>query len=70
MGVCPVRRELSAKAQDCLVEIKLLTQDQIECLKTGDTARLMALDKKLEMMFGQKERSFGALRQHVAEHGC
>ena len=30
----------------------------------------MELDKKLETAFGEKERAFGALRQHSEEHGC
>jgi hypothetical protein len=31
---------------------------------------LTPCDKELENVFGEKERAFGALRQHRAEHGC
>jgi hypothetical protein len=30
----------------------------------------MQLDRELELAIGEKERLFGALRQHREEHGC
>lgn len=67
---CPKRDELQREADRALQQIIDITTQQIGALKKGDQALLLALDKELEKTFGEKERSFGALRQHTEEHGC
>jgi hypothetical protein len=67
---CAKRDELSTRAIEVLGKLNHLTAEQIDCLKANDEKRLMELDKNLETAFGEKERAFGALRQHTEEHGC
>ena len=67
---CGLRDELQRQASEALERVIVLTRQQIEALKAADHARLMSLDKDLELTFGEKERHFGALRQHRTEHGC
>jgi hypothetical protein len=70
MTVCPVRDDLQQKAAAVLERIVQLTHRQIEAIKTGDARTLMAADKEVELAFGEKERTFGALNYHREEHGC
>jgi hypothetical protein len=70
MQPCPIRKQLVEAAEQCLVRIRELTADQITALKAGDHAQVLAIDKDLETVFGDKEKAFGALQQHTAEHGC
>jgi hypothetical protein len=67
---CGLRDELQRQATDALERVVILTRQQIDALKAGDQNRLLSLDKDLELTFGEKERTFGALRQHRTEHGC
>ena len=70
MMVCPIRNELTTKAETVLKKISELLQGQIVALAENDQNTLLKLDKELELAFGDKERTFGALRQHKTEHGC
>ena len=70
MPPCNIRKELAEAAQETLRQITKLTDEEIECIRKRDSARLLAVDKELELLFGEKERRFGALNQHTAEHGC
>jgi hypothetical protein len=67
---CDVRARLQAEAQQHLKKVIELTQQQIEALARNDQQMLLTLDKLLELTFGEKERSFGALREHTKEHQC
>ncbi len=67
---CGLRDELQRQASDALERVVFLTRQQIDALKAGEMSRLTQLDKDLEITFGEKERAFGALRQHRTEHGC
>src|SRR5690349_6045546 len=67
---CPKREELQQQAMNVLRKLNHHTIEQIECVKVNDQKRLLELDKQLEMLFGEKERSFGALLEHSKEHGC
>lgn len=67
---CAEREALQREAARNLQLLIELTKQQIDALTASDQARLLALDKNLEKVFGEKERSFGALRQHTKEHGC
>lgn len=70
MAICPEREALQREATRNLQVLIELTKQQIDALTSNDQSRLLALDKNLEKVFGEKERSFGALRQHTKEHGC
>lgn len=67
---CTEREKLQREASGHLQALIEITKQQIEALQANDQARLIALDKNLEKIFGEKERSFGALRQHTKEHRC
>ncbi len=69
-GVCPRQHELREAVNAILARIDQLNQGQMEALKAHDDQRLMQLDKQMELTFGEKERSFGALFEHRKEHGC
>ena len=68
--ICPVRNQLTTRADQVLKTIATLLQAQIDALAVNDQDTLLKLDKELELAFGEKERAFGALRQHKSEHGC
>jgi hypothetical protein len=70
MGYCPEQDKLSSQAMEILSQIARTSQEQVTALKRGDQTVLMNLDKELERMVGEKERVFGALKQHRHEHGC
>lgn len=53
-----------------LEAIAAKNMDQVHALRHGDQSKLMQLDKEVEELIGKKERTFGALRQHTADHGC
>lgn len=65
-----MRESLQAEAASVLQRLIDLTQHQIEAVEVNDQSKLMALDKDLETTFGEKERAFGALREHTKEHKC
>jgi hypothetical protein len=67
---CDKQQELRRAVASILERIDGLTKEQLDAIATGDDAKLMALDKKIELTFGEKERAFGALFQHRDEHGC
>lgn len=56
--------------EDILQRLKELTALQLEAFRSRNSAELARLDRELENAMGEKERSFGALRQHVREHNC
>lgn len=67
---CSEREKLQRKADFVLSEIVKIIELQREALQERGESELMALDKRLENTFGEKERAFGALKQHTKEHGC
>jgi hypothetical protein len=68
--MCPKKEELRREANQILDRVLSITKAQIEALQANDQAKLLSLDKDLELTFGSKERAFGALREHTKEHGC
>ena len=52
-----------------LGHLNRLTVEQIDCLKANDQKRLLALDKELETVFGEKERAFGAVAKGFNMYG-
>jgi len=55
---------------EILRRIDALTEVQIQAMRDKDDEKLMEADKQLEVAFGEKERTFGALFDHRDEHGC
>lgn len=47
-----------------------MTTLELELFRARNFAHVSRVDKKLEMIVGEKERAIGALRQHVREHKC
>ena len=70
MTHCPVEQRLADDVSGALARIVELSKAQYEAFHRNDEGELMRLDKELELAFGEKERSIGALRQHREEHGC
>ena len=67
---CEVSKRLQRKAIACLAKMNDLTYRQMKCLQDGNTARAYQLDRQLDITFGEKERAFGALKEHAEEHQC
>jgi len=61
--------ELSAVVDEVLDRLVRLTKDQLMAFRVNDHSGFMRLDKELELIVDQKERSIGALREHRLEHG-
>lgn len=66
---CSVRRHLQSEATAALNHSREIAQKQIEALSADDHATFLELDNGLELAFGAKERSFGALQEHTKSHG-
>jgi hypothetical protein len=67
---CAKRDELRNRAVHILGALVRLGNEQVDCIRAEDYDCLMKIDKDLELQFGEKERAFGALREHIAEHRC
>jgi hypothetical protein len=67
---CPERDLLLAAATESVERIRILTDEQIQALKEKDCSRLFALARDLEKAFGERQRAFDSLHQHIADHGC
>ena len=70
MATCKERDELTGIARRAISDMMRCTDKILTALEKGDTTELLPLDKHLEAAFGDKERAFGALRQHRKDHGC
>ena len=67
---CDEQETLRRLATTILHRIEQLMERQIAAMDACDDERLMALDKEIELAFGEKERAFGALLHHRDQHGC
>ena len=67
---CDEYPRLQRKVQEALEILTRLTEAQLSAFQRNDHSTFMRLDKELEQAVGAKERSIGALRQHVKEHRC
>jgi hypothetical protein len=70
MTKCQTYDELVKTVEKCLSEIADTTTAQLQAFQKSEHAKVMELDKHLELMVGEKERSIGALREHMKEHHC
>ncbi len=67
---CPRQNELRHATTAALSKIESLASEQLKALQFGQDSKMAALDKQIELAFGEKERAFGALRAHREEHRC
>ena len=70
MGKCPELARLESEVENVLGNLAQTTTLQLELFRAGDMGNWKRLDKELELTVGEKERTIGALRQHIREHGC
>jgi len=67
---CSEYARLAAEVSAALQKLCELTAGQLNAFQANDHETLMRLDRDLENAFGEKERTMGAMRQHVNEHKC
>jgi hypothetical protein len=67
---CSIQGELIAATEQVLKRIAELTNQQLALFQAPGRQISMKLDRDLEEAVGEKERLFGALRQHRSDHGC
>lgn len=67
---CPTKQDLLEQTEAVLSRISELSSLQLKAVHEQDHAKMMSFDKELENRVGEKERLFGALRQHRNDHGC
>jgi hypothetical protein len=67
---CDRCRELSQQVDKILEKLTQVTSSQLTEYRRQNMSRFMALDKELELIVGEKERSIGELREHRREHGA
>ncbi len=70
MATCPEYARLSAYVENVLGNLAQLTTLHLDLFRAGDFAAARRVDKDVELTVGEKERSIGALRQHMLEHKC
>ncbi len=67
---CLEQQRLIHVVQDHLMRISELTRATSDAVADGNEHLAQELDRACEGEIGAKERAFGALKQHRAEHGC
>lgn len=67
---CDERAQLERQANSVLEKLVRLTTAQLEVFQARDHTEFMRLDRELELTVGEKERTIGAVRQHIKEHRC
>jgi hypothetical protein len=61
---------LESEADSVLEKLETLVHAQLQAFREKKEDEFMRLDKELENTVGLKERTIGALRQHVKDHRC
>lgn len=70
MANCSEYDRLHNEVESTLGNLAQVSTLLLELFRAKDLAGVRRLDKELELTVGEKERSIGALRQHVKEHKC
>ena len=70
MSKCAELERLQKEVEAILDKLRELTTLQLEVFRAHNQPEFIRLDKELELTVGEKERSIGALRQHVQDHEC
>jgi hypothetical protein len=68
METCSHCKELSNALAEILQRLTSLSSAQLEAFRNNSLEEFARLDKELENTVGAKERSFGAFREHRAQH--
>ncbi|HEY7387151.1 MAG TPA: hypothetical protein VH640_01495 [Bryobacteraceae bacterium] len=67
---CETKGKLLEAAQDTFSRLLDLIEHQREAVRNEAQNTVAAIDIEIERVFGEKERTLGALYQHTKEHGC
>lgn len=67
---CVEYDRLRSCVENVLGNLAQLTSLILDLFRAGDFSACRKLDKELELSIGEKERSIGALPQHMTEHKC
>lgn len=70
MPNCPEYDRLHAEVEDILGNLAQINTTLLELFRSKNISGVHRLDKELELTVGEKERTLGALRQHIKEHRC
>jgi hypothetical protein len=70
MATCAEYDRLVSYVENVLGNLAQLATLHLEAFRAGDFAAARQIDMDLERTVGEKERSIGALRQHMIEHKC
>lgn len=70
MSNCAEYDRLVSLVENALGNLAQLTTMLLDQFRAGEFAACTRMDKELELSVGEKERSIGALRQHMTEHKC
>lgn len=70
LAPCKKNRELLQAVVEKLTEISNISAEQAEARKSDKPELAAELDKRLEFLYGEKERAVGSWEEHVREHGC
>jgi hypothetical protein len=70
MSNCAEYDRLVSYVENALGNLAQLTTVLLDVFRAGDYATVRRMDNELELSVGEKERSIGALRQHMREHKC
>jgi hypothetical protein len=70
MTECQEFERIRAHVETVLSKLAQVSTLLLELFRANDLSGVHRLDKELELAVGEKERSIGALRQHVKEHNC
>jgi hypothetical protein len=70
MKQCPEYARLESEVEATLARLSEVTTLELQLFRARNFAHVTRVDKKLEMIVGEKERAIGALRQHIREHKC
>jgi len=70
MTRCAEYDRLYSHVAQILTKLSQLTTQQADLFQSGDFRGFKMLDPEVELTLGEKERSFGALGQHMTEHKC
>ena len=53
-----------------LTEISNISAEQAGARKSGNLELAIELDRRLDLLYGEKERAVGSWDKHVREHEC
>lgn len=70
MSNCAEYNRVVLRVENVLGNLAQVTTMLLDLFRAGNYSACRRLDIQLELAVGEKERSIGALRQHMTEHKC